>query len=187
MRKFLRSYSFIIQMISLGDEDLHRFVVYAGFLVKKLFLETGETSDLRGKVELGCLRIEDKGTKSISLESEQLHNGGANTDVSKDEKVELLSVLIDHLNATFGTEWYDADKVVKAVEDKICEDEDFGAKAQSNSMSDLRTIFGDVVMKTLTAVLSDNHDMYEKSDEYMRIMNGGLLPIVYRRCNAEGE
>ena len=101
--------------------------------------------------------------------------------------MELLSVLIDHLNATFGTEWYDADKVVKAVEDKICEDEDFGAKAQSNSMSDLRAIFGDVVMKTLTAVLSDNHDMYEKSDEYMRIMNGGLLPIVYRRCNAEGE
>lgn len=52
MRKFLRSYLFITQMVSLGDEDLHRFFVHAGFLVKKLFLETGGTPDLRDKVEL---------------------------------------------------------------------------------------------------------------------------------------
>ena len=155
--------------------------------MKKLFLETGETPDLRDKVELEYPRIENKSTKSISLESKQLHNGDANAGVSKDEKEELLSVLIDHLNATFGTEWYDADKVVKAVEDKICEDEDCETKTRSNSMSDLRAIFGDMVMKVLAAILSDSHDTYEKSDEYMRIMNDGLLPIVYRRCNAEGE
>lgn len=101
----------------------------------------------------------------------------------------MLSVLIDHLNATFVTEWVDADKVVKAVEDKICEDEDFRAKARSNSMSDLRAIFGDVVMKALAAILSDSQDMYEKfnekPDEYMCIMNDDLLPIVYRRRNAD--
>lgn len=101
----------------------------------------------------------------------------------------MLSVLINHLNATFVTEWVDADKVVKAVEDKICEDEDFRAKARSNSMSDLRAIFGDVVMKALAAILSDSQDMYEKfnekPDEYMCIMNDDLLPIVYRRCNAD--
>lgn len=101
----------------------------------------------------------------------------------------MLSVLIDHLNATFGTGWEDADKVVKAVGDRICEDEDFRAKARSNSMSDLRTIFGDVVMKALAAILSDSQDMYEKfnekPDEYMRIMNDDLLPIVYRRYNAD--
>lgn len=189
LRKFLRSYSFITQMISLGDEDLHRFFVYAGFLVKKLFLDTGSTPDLRDKVELEYLRIEDKGTRAIKLESTELHNGGANAGVSKDEEEELLSVLIDHLNATFGTEWNDADKVVKAVEDKICEDEDFRAKARSNSMSDLRAIFGDVVMKALAAILSDSQDMFEKfnekPDEYMRIMNSDLLPIVYRRCNVD--
>ena len=111
--------------------------------------------------------------------------------MSKDEEEELLSVLIDHLNATFGTEWEDADKVVKAVEDKICEDEDLRAKARSNSMSDLRAIFGDVVMKALAAILSDSQDMYEKfnekPDEYMRIMNDDLLPIVYRRCNDDSN
>ena len=191
LRKFLRSYSFITQMISLGDKDLHRLFVYGGFLVKKLFLDTGSTPDLRDKVELEYLRIEDKGTQAIKLESEQLHNGGANAGVAKEEDEQLLSVLIDHLNETFGTEWEDADKIISACADKICEDEGFVAKARTNSMGDLRAIFGDVMMQALAAILSDSQDMFEKfnekPDDYMRIMNNDLLPIVYRRCNSEDE
>ena len=191
LRKFLRSYSFITQMISLGDKDLHRLFVYGGFLVKKLFLDTGSTPDLRDKVELEYLRIEDKGTQAIKLESDQLHNGGANAGVAKEEDEQLLSVLIDHLNETFGTEWEDADKIISACADKICEDEDFVAKARTNSMGDLRAIFGNVMMQALAAILSDSQDMFEKfnekPDDYMRIMNSDLLPIVYRRCNSEDK
>ena len=189
LRKFLRSYSFITQMISLGDEDLHCFFVYAGFLVKKLFLETSPTPDLRDKVDLEYLRIEDGGTQSIKLQSKELHNGGANAGVAKEEEEKLLSVLIDHLNEVFGTEWEDADKIMKACADKICEDEDFVRKARTNSMGDLRAIFGDVMMQALASILADSEDMYErfneKPDDYMRIMNNDLLPIVYRRCNED--
>ncbi|MDY5662794.1 MAG: type I restriction endonuclease [Coriobacteriales bacterium] len=189
LRKFLRSYSFITQMVRLGDEDLHRLFVYGGFLVKKLFLETGDTPDLRDKVELEYLRIEDKGTHAIKLQSEQLHNGGANAGIAKEEEEERLSVLIEHLNEVFGTEWEDADKIIKACADKICEDEDFVAKARTNTMGDLRAIFGGVMMDALAAILSDSQDMFEKfsenPDAFMRVMDGELLPIVYRRCNAD--
>ena len=189
LRKFLRSYSFITQMVQLGDEELHRQFVYSGFLVKKLFLETAETPDLRDKVELEYLRIEDKGTQAIKLESEKLHNGGANAGVAKEEEEELLSVLVERLNSEFGAQWEDADKVIKACADKICEDEDFVQKARTNSMGDLRAIFGDVMMQALAAILSDSTDMYEKLNEnpdaYMRVMNDDLLPYVYRKCNEE--
>lgn len=191
LRKFLRSYSFITQMISLGDADLHRSFVYSGFLVKKLFLDTGSTPDLRDKVELEYLRIEDKGTQAIKLESTELHNGGANAGVSKEEEEERLSVLIDHLNEAFGAEWTEADKIIKACADKICEDEEFVAKARTNSMGDLRAVFGDVMMRALATILSDSQDMFEKFNEnpdaYMRIMNSDLLPLVYRRCNSVEE
>ncbi len=191
LRKFLRSYSFITQMISLGDANLHRFFVYSGFLVKKLFLDTGSTPDLRDKVELEYLRIEDKGTQAIKLESTELHNGGANAGVSKEEEEERLSVLIDHLNEAFGAEWTEADKIIKACADKICEDEEFVAKARTNSMGDLRAVFGDVMMRALATILSDSQDMFEKFNEnpdaYMRIMNSDLLPLVYRRCNSVEE
>ena len=189
LRKFLRSYSFITQMVQLGDEELHRQFVYSGFLVKKLFLETAETPDLRDKVELEYLRIEDKGTQAIKLESEKLHNGGANAGVAKEEEEELLSVLVERLNSEFGAQWEDADKVIKACADKICEDEDFVQKARTNSMGDLRAIFGDVMMQALAAIHSDSTDMYEKFNEnpdaYMRVMNDDLLPYVYRKCNEE--
>lgn len=189
LRKFLRSYSFITQMVSLGDKELHRLFVYGGFLVKKLFLETGDTPDLRDKVDLEYLRIEDKGTQAINLQSEQLHNGGANAGIAKEEEEERLSVLIEHLNEVFGTEWEDADKIIKACADKICEDEDFVAKARTNTMGDLRAIFGDVMMRALAAILADSADMYEKfsenPDAYMHVMDDELLPIVYRRCNSD--
>ncbi len=189
LRKFLRSYSFITQMVALGDKDLHRLFVYGGFLVKKLFLDTGDTPDLRDKVELEYLRIEDKGTQAIKLTSEQLHNGGANAGISKEEEEVQLSVLIEHLNAVFGTEWEDADKIIKACADKICEDEDFVAKARTNSMGDLKAIFGTVMMNALAAILSDSQDMFEKfsenPDAFMRVMDQDLLPIVYRRCNTD--
>lgn len=189
LRKFLRSYSFITQMISLGDAELHRLFVYAGFLVKKLYLDTGATPDLRDKVELEYLRIEDKGTQAIKLEPETLHNGGANAGIPKEEEEERLSVLVDHLNEIFGAQWTEADKIIKACADKICEDEDFVAKARANSMNDLRAIFGDVMMNALALILGDSQDMYERFNEnpeaYLTIMNNDLLPIVYRRCNAE--
>ena len=152
LRKFLRSYSFITQMVALGDKDLHRLFVYGGFLVKKLFLDTGDTPDLRNKVKLGYLRIGDKGTQAIKLQSEQLHNGGANAGIAKEE------------------------------------DEDFVAKARTNSMGDLKAIFGTVMMDALAAIFFDSQGMLEKSREnpgaFTRVMDGELLPIVYRRCNA---
>ena len=177
-------------MMALGDADLHRLFVYGGFLVKKLFLPTGDTPDLRDKVELEYLRIEDKGTQAIKLESEQLHNPGVGAGIAKEEEEELLSVLIENLNAAFGTDWQDADKIIKACADKICEDEDFVAKARTNTMGDLKAIFGGVMMDALAAILSDSQDMFEKfsenPDAFIRIMDSDLLPIVYRRCN-EGD
>ena len=132
---------------------------------------------------------EDKGTQAIKLQSEQLHNGGANAGIAKEEEEERLSVLIDHLKEVFGTEWEDADKIIKACADKICEDEDFVAKARTNTMGDLRAIFGGVMMDALAAILSDSQDMFEKfsenPDAFMRVMDDELLPIVYRRCNAD--
>ena len=191
LRKFLRSYSFITQMMKLGDEQLHRLFVFGGFLVKKLFLETGGTPDLRDKVDLEYLRVTDVGTKAIKLVSKPLHNGGAEPGGSQEEEEKRLSELVKHLNEAFGTEWEDADKVLRAMADKICEDEDFRAKARTNSMNDLRAIFDGVAMDALAAIYSDSADMFEKFSEkpevFMRIMNTDLLPIVYQRCNALGN
>ena len=187
LKKFLRSYSFITQMCKLGDKELHGFFVYAGFLIKKLLLNVSGDVELRDKVELEYLRIEDKGTKSIKLESEELHNGGANAGITHDDPEEYLSELVRKLNEAFGTEWEDADKVMRAVSDKILENETFVAQAKSNSMNDLKAIFGDVMMNALLAILSDSQDMaavFSKNpDKYKNFMDDNMLPYVYKQIN----
>lgn len=187
LRKFLRSYSFITQMCKLGDEDLHRFFIYAGCLVKKLYLEVSPSVDLRDKVELEYLRIEDKGSRKIILDPKELHNGGAHAGVSKEDQEEYLSVLVRKMNEAFGAQWEDADKVMRAVSDKIMEDDSFVAKAKTNSINDLKAIFGDVMKNALLAILSDSQDMADtfnkNPDKFMSFMGDNMLPYIYRLIN----
>lgn len=189
LRKFLRNYSFISQMVQLGDEELHRFFCYAGLLIKKLFSKKDPIEDLHGKVELEYLRIENKGTHSISLESEKLHNGAANAGIKRDEEKELLSELVRRMNELFGTDWEEADKIFKACTDKILEDDKFVAQCRNNPMSDVAAVFGQAMMNSLAAILAESNEMAEAFSKneraYMGFLNESLLPYVYRKANAE--
>ena len=93
-----------------------------------------------------------------------------------------MSELVRKLNEAFGTEWEDADKVMRAVSDKILENETFVAQAKSNSMNDLKAIFGDVMMNALLAILSDSQDMAavfgKNPDKYKSFMDDNMLPYV---------
>ena len=187
LKKFLRCYSFITQMCRLGDEGLQRFFVYGGFLIKKLFMPVSAWPELRDKVELEYLRIEDAGTRSIQLESKKLPNSASHAGAGGPEDEEYLSVLVKRLNEAYGTVWEDADKIIKACEAKIMENEDFVAKARANTLDDLRAIFGNVMLQALTAILTESQDMTEtfnkNPDAFMEIMNDNLLPVLYRKCN----
>lgn len=189
LKKFLRNYSFITQMCKLGDEEIHRFFIFGGYFIKKLHLDVSPSVDLRDKVELEYLRVEDKGTKSIYLESEELHNGGANAGVTHDDPKEYLSELVRKMNEAFGTQWEDADKVMRAVSDKIMENDTFVSQAKTNTMSDLKAVFSNVLTQALLSVLSDAQDMadtFNKNPElYMSFMSDNMLPYIYRRINSE--
>lgn len=189
LKKFLKTYSFVTQMLKFGDEALHKFFVYAGLLVKKLYIETSEDVRLRDKVEIEYLRVEDKGTRSIALESEKLHNGAAIPGVRPPEEKEFLSELVRQMNERFGTDWQDADKLIKAVGDKIMEDKDFVITAQNNSMSEVESVFMDAYTKALIAILSEGGEMAEAIAKnpvgYEEFLRENLLPYVYRKCRGE--
>ena len=187
LKKYLRTYAFVTQMIALGDEELHRFDAYGGFLIKKLFIEGDPSVDLRDKVELEYLRIKDAGTMCIPLEETEMHNGAATPGIKPDEEKEYLSKLIEEMNERFGTDFTDGDKIIKACADKIMEDDDFVAKARNNSMADMKAVFGEVMLQALMAITMESQDMAEafsKNEKgYTEFLNDNLLPYVYRKCN----
>jgi len=189
LKKFLKTYSFVTQMLKFGDESLHQFFVYAGLLVKKLFIETSDDVRLRDKVDIEYLRVEDKGTRSISLESEKLHNGAAIPGIRPPEEKEFLSELVRQMNERFGTDWQDADKLIKAVGEKIMEDDDFVTTAQNNSISEVESIFMDAYTSALIAIISEGGEMADaiaKNPEgYEEFLRENLLPYVYKKCRGE--
>lgn len=189
LKKFIKTYSFVTQMLKFGDETLHRFYVYAGLLVKKLFIDTSDDVRLRDKVEIEYLRVEDKGTRSISLESEKLHNGAAIPGAVPQEEKEFLSELVRQMNERFGTDWRDADKLIKAVGDKIMEDDDFVTTAKNNSMKEVETIFFEAYANALIAIISEGGEMADaiaKNPEgYEEFLRENLLPYVYKKCRGE--
>lgn len=188
LRKFCRTYSFITQMVALGDRKLHTFFIYSGFLIRKLFLDTSPDVDLRDKVDVEYLRLEDRGTESIELEAEALHNGGADAGVTQENEQEYLSELVRKMNDAFGTDWRDADKILRAVADKILEDETFVAQARTNSVADLRAVFPEQAMNALLAIVSDSQDMAAAfnadPNRFISIVNE-LLPVLHRRANSD--
>ena len=103
------------------------------------------------------------------------------------EDEEYLSVLVKQMNERFGTDWKDADKLIRACADKIMEDTDFVAKARGNSMSEVASIFMDVMMDALYAILDQGGEMAEAfskdSEGYSAFLSENLLPVVYRRAN----
>lgn len=93
---------------------------------------------------LEYLRIENKGTRSIELEATTLHNSNATPSVHNEEQ-EYLSKLVDQMNERFGTDWRNADKIIRACADKIMQDGSFVVKARNNAMSDLATVFATAI------------------------------------------
>ncbi len=191
LKKFIKTYSFVTQMLQFGDENLHRFFVYASVLVKKLFIETSDDVRLRDKVEIEYLRIEDKGTRSISLESEKLHNGEAIPGVRPPEEKEFLSELVRQMNERFGTDWKDADKLIKAVGDKIMEDDEFVTTAKNNSMKEVESIFFDAYTDALYSIISEGGEMADaimnNPEGYEEFLRENLLPYIYMRIRENGE
>lgn len=186
LKKFIKTYSFVTQMLKFGDEKLHRFFVYAGLLVKKLFIETSDDVRLRDKVEVEYLRVEDRGTRSISLESEKLHNGAAIPGAIPPEEKEFLSELVRRMNERFGTDFKDAEKIFKAVGDKIMEDDAVVATAKSNSLQEFASIVPGLYMSALLAILNEGGeiaDLFSKNpDRYDDFMREEVAQYVYEQC-----
>ncbi|MEI3376392.1 MAG: type I restriction endonuclease [Coriobacteriales bacterium] len=189
LKKFLKTYSFITQMLKLGDEKLHCFFVYASLLVKKLFIETSDDVRLRDKVEIEYLRVENRGTKSISLKSKKLHNAAAIPGIRPPEEKEFLSELVRQMNERFGTDWKDADKLIKAVGDKIMEDEDFVTTAKNNSMNEVKSIFMEAYTNALISIINEGGEMADtiakNPQDFEEFLRDNLLPYVYWKCRED--
>lgn len=165
-KKFIRSYSFITQMVQLQDEELHRLNAYLTFLYKELPLVGGRRVDISGEVDLSSIKIEDIGTESIELEGgKELKNPGGSAGVQVEEDREPLSMIIEEMNERFGTEFEQSDKILLAAMVSLEQDEDLILKAKNNSIEDFARPFAEAFEKVLMKLMVENEAFFDAIGE----------------------
>src|SRR5699024_9258980 len=136
--KFIRTYSFVLQICPFTDVDLHTLYVYLSYLLRKLPNKSTEQLYLADDVALEYYRNKKVFDGRIELETQ----GQADLDPSQqagsasspEEDKERLSSVIDRMNEKFGTDFDPQDKLSRdqLVEDMV-QDEDLQARAKNNS------------------------------------------------------
>ena len=106
-----RIYAFITQVCRLFDKDIHKFSVYAKFLLMQLPKGSTERVNVDDKVLLEYYRLEKDFEGSIDLEEAEEGLRSITGEAGrKDKKKNPLTVIIDKINEHYGTDFTEMDK-----------------------------------------------------------------------------
>lgn len=117
LARFIRIYSFITQVCRFFDTDIHKFYVYAKFLMTLLPSEGYDRVKVDDKILLEYYKLEKGFEGSIQLEGK---DGGLNPITGEagrgERKKDPLTVLVDKFNERYGTAFTEMDKVLSQIE-----------------------------------------------------------------------
>lgn len=186
--KFIRTYSFVLQIGPFTDVDLHKLYVYLSYLLRKLPKKPNEHIYLADDVALEYYRNQKVFEGSIELEAKgrvdidpPQHAGGGS---APEEEKERLSSIIDRMNEKFGTEFDPQDKLSRdqLVEDMI-QDEDLQDRAKNNSIDNFAFSFENRFMDFLIDRMTDRNffqKMMENEEQRVFLMNEMKEEVYWR-------
>jgi len=190
--KFVRTYSFLSQIVSFQDTRLERGYLYCRALASCLRdAHSVERLDLGSEVELTHLRNEQTFTGSIALESEvgevrSVFGDGAGK--KNEAEFEALSHIVEVLNEKFGTELGEADQLLfDQFEEVWSEDQELTAQAQNNSLENFGLVFNPKFMDTIVTRMDDNEAIYKQildDLEFKQVLEDFYLRKMYHRLRA---
>jgi type I restriction enzyme R subunit len=157
--RFVRIYSFLSQIVSFSDTALERDYLFTKALSAFIKRDPGGVVDLSAAVELTHLRNEQQFAGSVALGSE---GGEVSTIYSGTGKVnelqpEALSVIIERLNAQYGTDWSDADRLVfdAALQDLVA-NQAVQVQAVNNTPENFGVVFPELFQQALLGRMDRN-------------------------------
>ncbi|WP_421383361.1 type I restriction endonuclease subunit R [Bacillus salacetis] len=188
--KFIRTYSFILQIAPFGDVELHKLFVYLNYLLKKLPRRTTDDVYLADDVALQYYRNEKVFEGSIALSVEggaELRGTKHGKGGGKEEEKERLSSIIDRLNERFGTEFTDTDKLSRdQIKEDIINNEDLASKARNNTKDNFKFSYEKAFMDFVISRMGQNEKFFMKmleNSEFRSFIMDDMFEEVYTELN----
>ncbi len=165
LSRFVRIYSFLSQIVSFADTALERDYLFGKALAAFVKADAGAAVDLSGVVELTHLRQEQQFKGSVALDSEggEVRTIYSGTSHMHEPEPEALSAIIDRLNAQYGTDWGDADRLVfDAALADLVDSQDVQVTAVNNSAENFGVVFPELFQKALLGRIDRNEKVVYK-------------------------
>ncbi|MEF7441726.1 type I restriction endonuclease [Paenibacillus lautus] len=189
--KYVRTYSFILQIATFIDVGLHKQYIYLSYLMRKLpRSNTDKDVYLADDVALQYYRnqmiaeggIELEITGGVDLKPTSHGTGGA----VEDEKVRLSSVL-DKLNERFGTDFTETDFLSREqVKEDMLNSEDIQQKAKNNTRDNFKFAFEKTFMNFVIDRMNSNEKFFMKileNDDFRNFIMDDMMNEVYDEVN----
>jgi type I restriction enzyme R subunit len=195
LHRFVRTYSFLSQVVSFTDSKLERDYTYCRALASKLRDSASvERLDLGAEVELTHLRTEMTFTGSLALDAEAGEVSaifGEGRGREADPPLEHLSEIVSELNERFGLNLDERDQLLfEQFEATWVGDPDVVAQAKGNSLENFRLVFDNRFMGTVVTRMDDNEAIFKRildDEEFRAVLIDLYASRVYRRARAAEE
>jgi type I restriction enzyme R subunit len=188
--KFVRTYSFLSQVVTFGDSKLERDYTYCRALAARLRdAASVERLDLGTEVELTHLKTEMTFEGSLSLDAdagEVKTIFGEGRGRQSDPQLEHLSEIVDELNERFGLNLDERDQLLfDQFEETWAADPDVVDQARSNTLENFRLVFDHRFLDTVVSRMDENEAIFKRildDEEFRQVLMDLYAGRVYRKA-----
>jgi len=192
---FNKFYSYITQITSMGDKELHKMYMYLRYVEKLLPKNPIDVPNLDGDLKLTFYNLKQTFDGSVSLRKSDESKGmvqpqGSGIPIAVQPEVMLLEEVIKKVNDLYAGQFTEADNMlVRDLMDIIMKDDEVKQKAKANSedmfvRSIFPKVFSDKTHKAYTESSSSYKKLFESKEFYDAIMNS-LGNVIYRLMKSD--
>lgn len=192
VRKYIRTYGFLLQIINFADVELHKMYLYVNFLSRKFPRDKKDDFHLPDDIALKYYKIKKISSDPITLEKSGVEYltglGNGVASLVEEEKVKFSSV-IDQINERFGTDFKSEDQLfMDQVKARMSKDENFMTKAKNNTFDNFKLGVEQRSQDILLEKYDSNTtfvDKYFSDNEFKNFVLTFMLRDVYDKVNAK--
>lgn len=187
-KKYVRLYSFLLQITPFKDVQLHKLYLFLGLLLNKTVIERGPQIKITDEVELNYYANKKIFEGDLSIgEGGGTVSGGIGGGVKKEDEKDKLSSIIERLNQRFGTNFTDAEKLATdQLEEDLCADDELSQKARNNTIDDYKYALNKTFTGKVVNRMSQNEVFFTRildDEEFREEILEYLLMKTYKRLN----
>ncbi|WP_441001157.1 type I restriction endonuclease subunit R [Fodinibius sp. SL11] len=169
LRKYVRTYSFLSQILPFDDVPMEKFYAFGKYLLRLISLDESKLPrEVLQEVDMDSYRIQRmfKGDIDPKRGGGELKPGDIDGETSgSNEAEESLSEIIRVINDRYGTDFSEDDKVFTAFRDRLYRDEAVQKSAEANTKENAKITFEDKAREHAREMIDEHFGFYKKFND----------------------